>query len=629
MKKVFTLLAFVCICGAGFSQYQRLVLFEEFTQASCGPCASQNPGFNTLLNDNLDKATSLKYQVWWPGYDPMYLDNETDVNDRVSYYSVLGVPDARIDGSVVVNDCSAYDGAPACVDQADIDEQYAVTSPLLVEVTHSFSSDYLTINVHVDVTAGADVTGDLKLQVAITERNLFWPSAPGTNGEVDFYNVMKKMLPDASGTSTGDFTSGETKSYDFSWTLDYIYLMNELQVVAFVQDDDTKDVLQSGLSEPNTEFPDFGIASSSAGIQCEGTTLSPVVTISNNTDDVLSALDITYSIDGGATETYSWTGAISGGASTDVTIPEVDFGTSGTHSFEASFSLPAGIVDGNSFNNDAKNDINVFSVTFANVDEGFEDDNNFPPVNWGLVNTDLGTGWSLIKTEGAYDESDNSAKADFYSIPSGSFDLYTPKMDLSAYSSAISLTFDRAYAKYSNSYVDYLNISLSADCGESWEEIYTANSSDLETADPTTASFKPQDDEWATDEIDLTDYAGVDELLFKFTGVSGFGNNLYVDNIRISAPVAIDDAGLVGGINLTPNPATATTTLELSLLYANALTIKITDVAGRTIYEVTSANYSAGTHYIPMDVTSLADGMYFVNVSGKGVNQTLKLNIVK
>ena len=69
MKKTLTLVALAVAGSAAFGQAQRLVLFEEFTQASCGPCASQNPAFNTLLDANATKAVSIKYQTSWPGFE--------------------------------------------------------------------------------------------------------------------------------------------------------------------------------------------------------------------------------------------------------------------------------------------------------------------------------------------------------------------------------------------------------------------------------------------------------------------------------------------------------------------------------------------------------------------------------
>jgi len=101
MKKITTLLALACVTSFSFGQSQRLTLLEEFTQASCGPCASQNPALNTLLNANTTKAISIKYQTSWPGVDPMNAQTQTDVGPRVTYYTVSGVPNIRYDGNVL------------------------------------------------------------------------------------------------------------------------------------------------------------------------------------------------------------------------------------------------------------------------------------------------------------------------------------------------------------------------------------------------------------------------------------------------------------------------------------------------------------------------------------------------
>jgi hypothetical protein len=101
MKKSLLLVAIAINTGTILAQSQRLVFVEEFTQASCGPCAAANPAFNTLLSANSSKAVSVKYQVSWPGTDPMNAQNPTEVASRVAYYGVSGVPDARMDGNVV------------------------------------------------------------------------------------------------------------------------------------------------------------------------------------------------------------------------------------------------------------------------------------------------------------------------------------------------------------------------------------------------------------------------------------------------------------------------------------------------------------------------------------------------
>ena len=71
MKKIATLIGCLSLVASLHSkaQSQRLVLIEEFTNASCPPCAAQNPAFNILLSNNTVKAISIKYQTNWPGVE--------------------------------------------------------------------------------------------------------------------------------------------------------------------------------------------------------------------------------------------------------------------------------------------------------------------------------------------------------------------------------------------------------------------------------------------------------------------------------------------------------------------------------------------------------------------------------
>ena len=103
MMKRLSILALALLCTFAVSaQHQRRVLIEEFTNASCPPCASQNPGFNAVVEANIQYLTPIKYQTNWPGFDPMNVQTQTDVAPRVTYYGVTGVPNGRQNGSLEV-----------------------------------------------------------------------------------------------------------------------------------------------------------------------------------------------------------------------------------------------------------------------------------------------------------------------------------------------------------------------------------------------------------------------------------------------------------------------------------------------------------------------------------------------
>jgi len=64
---------------------------------------------------------------------------------------------------------------------------------LLTPISADFDSIYVTIN----ITAAQAFTAAsaLKLHVAVVERDIIFTTAPGSNGELDFHWVMRRMLP--------------------------------------------------------------------------------------------------------------------------------------------------------------------------------------------------------------------------------------------------------------------------------------------------------------------------------------------------------------------------------------------------------------------------------------------------
>jgi len=101
MKRTLILAGLLVTGIAVNAQVQRNVLAEAFSNASCGPCASQNPGYNALLGTNTTKVIAVKYQWYFPGFDPMNAQNPTEPNARISYYGQSGVPCGVLDGTLI------------------------------------------------------------------------------------------------------------------------------------------------------------------------------------------------------------------------------------------------------------------------------------------------------------------------------------------------------------------------------------------------------------------------------------------------------------------------------------------------------------------------------------------------
>src|SRR5688572_21882456 len=224
MKRILLLLSVFSAGIAANAQVQRICLAEAFSNASCGPCASQNPGYNTLLGNNTAKVIAIKYQTSWPGVDPMNAQTQTQVAPRVTYYSVTGVPYGRLDGTEFAG--PNYAGALANLDQTEIDTRYAVTSPFSVNTSHSFSADFDSVFVTVDVTTPAIFNGTtMKLHVNLVEKDINFQSAPGTNGETSFHSVFRDSHTGTTGQAIpNSWAAAENNVYTFAEALpNYIY----------------------------------------------------------------------------------------------------------------------------------------------------------------------------------------------------------------------------------------------------------------------------------------------------------------------------------------------------------------------------------------------------------------------
>ncbi len=214
--------------------YRHITLVEHFTQASCGPCAQQNPQLNDLLAQNQGKVIHIAYHTSWPGTDPMYDFNPEESDARVAYYGVTGVPHVVIDGT--------RHGQPNLVSQTLINTNYAKFNALFKVIFRTASTKDQTFNFEVLLIPTTYIVRPLHVRVVWIEDKTY-SSPPGSNGETNFPDVMRKMFPDADGFVIDSVDKGDTIVLPISYTVTSQVNPNNSQLVVFVQDDQTKQVL--------------------------------------------------------------------------------------------------------------------------------------------------------------------------------------------------------------------------------------------------------------------------------------------------------------------------------------------------------------------------------------------------
>ena len=625
------------------AQATRLVLAEEFTQASCGPCASQNPAFNTLLQQNPTKIIDIKYQTSFPGVDPMNAHNPNEVASRRSYYGVNGVPHALINGTSVTNDCNAYAGAPACLDQSEIDAAFNMSTPISLSVTHTLSSDLTTATVNVTLTNSGATTftpnGNFYLRLALVESEINFPTAPGSNGELDFYGVMRKMVPNATGTALpASMTAGQQWTNQFTVSIpSYIYNYGEIAFVAFAQSDGDKMIHNAAHSAKQPVPSGFSDASitgnSTAGADICDATFNPAASISNQSSTTITSADVHYVINGGNPVTQSWSGSLGQGASAAVSFPATTL-PGGSNSVYFYVDNVNGQVDYNTLNNQTAPqkysvlDPNPQSAPYTKDFESnsigdipsefiVEDPSGRVFIVDNQINSSVS--WQL----GAYEQSALSLRVDWYSIQAGSVsNIITEKVDLSSVTGGTpNLYFDHAYCQY-QAENDMLDISISTDCGATWTSLWNKAGGALSTRSPSTPRFYPRANEWTQSAIDLSAYASSSDAVFRFKATSDYGNSLYLDNIHVSSmPVSTEELELAE-LKLYPVPTRDELTISFDANGSEEVRLQLVNPLGAVVLEQTEFVHQ-GPAQLRLQLGTLAEGMYTLEIQ-QGDRRSLK-----
>ena len=602
MKKLF-IISLLLFAGVLFvnAQTQRMVLYEGFSNASCGPCALQNPTTNALIATNSIKVAPIKYQVNWPGSDPMNAQTQTWAGPRVLYYTIGGVPATRVDGP-----------ASTSISQTTINNRYAIASPFIMEINHTFNTAEDSVFIEVHIEAAQNYTGaSLVLHTAMIEKHIHFNSSAGSNGEKDFYNVMRKMYPTGNGTPLpSNWTLGQDTTIYFKDKLPtYIYNFDQIAFVIFIQSNSDKSVQQAAKTLPSQQlsFNSHNIPQA-PGCYTDFTFKLELINLGKTP---MTSADIEYAIIGEDTLTYNWTGNLIYGESEMVTLTVMTLPTTSVDVY-AEIKNPNGGVNDSDINTRAEGTIYIVSsYSEIPLTQNFAS-TTFPPAKWAAVSPDLIT-WE----RGA--AGSGSSKLSFYNSPYGQIDdLYMESLDLTGVDN-LALTFDVAHAKYDNNsgLGDRLQVQISTNCGTSWTTIYNkAGSYDLSTAPNTTGQFSPSASQWRNETVDLVGYSSQEEVLIRFRGISGYGNNLYIDNINLDKSTAsIKETEVANTLIIYPNPVTEELNIEFTLTETTDVLINIYDITGRIVDTYSLGLTSQGNHNLNIDASYWSSGIYNLSVT--------------
>lgn len=231
---VLILLAF-CFSIPRARAVERCVLVELLTWVGCSGCPQAEAALDSLSEEYPDDSLAIiRYHPQPGASNPFY---QQEAFDRaLSYYEITGFPTAFFDGGLKVYNVpteSLYTKF-----KTRIETRLAIPSPLSMNLSVTYDTLSHSGQAITRVTAVGSVEADaLYLRYALIESGLIHQS--------DVHQeVLRDMYPDEVGVSFA-IEQGEVFRDTTNFTLDPQWLPENCDLVVFVQDDATKEVLQS------------------------------------------------------------------------------------------------------------------------------------------------------------------------------------------------------------------------------------------------------------------------------------------------------------------------------------------------------------------------------------------------
>jgi hypothetical protein len=218
-----------------FGQYPQKVVVEHTTNTLCGNCANRNPGFYQNLENHPD-VIHIAYHPSSP-YAACQLNqhNKAENDGRTMYYGIFGsTPRLVIQGNTI--------SAGTNYSNASIFTPYTgQTTDYNIIINESRTQDSIIVEITLQTASGGQ-SMMARLYVAYAEDTVFY-QAP--NNEDQHYDVFRKAFTADQGEQVLLPVPGNAAQYRFAIARNQTWDMNQMRVIAMINDLSNKEVLQA------------------------------------------------------------------------------------------------------------------------------------------------------------------------------------------------------------------------------------------------------------------------------------------------------------------------------------------------------------------------------------------------
>jgi hypothetical protein len=221
------------------SERQHIILMEHFTNTSASQSIKADAILDSIAVQEPLDMVNLKYHTDLFGGD-LFSQSIHSVSDvRSIYYGVPSLPYAVLDGGYSA--AAKYNYASHSPTSQDI-ELRSLIDP-------SFKVSIKTVNNNNGISINATITSLVSLNNKEISIHLAVIRIDTVISNKKMRNILLALLPDPAGvTYNQNWVPGDSKALSASYAVNNIADTSKLLIVAFIQDESTKEVLQAAAN---------------------------------------------------------------------------------------------------------------------------------------------------------------------------------------------------------------------------------------------------------------------------------------------------------------------------------------------------------------------------------------------
>lgn len=581
---------------ASTSPQTKVAVLEEFTGINCQYCPDGHKIANQIKAANAPGKVIL-INIHTGGFanpsagQPDYRTAEGAAIVAMPGMGLTGYPQGSVNRAILTGTVMAQNRGSWSSSVGSVLTQTSFVN-VACQATLDVNTRVITVDAQAYYTANSP-TANNYLTIALLEDNVVGPQVAGAtwnpaqtnpDGSYNHQHMLRKILTPTFGNTITTTTSGSTYNTQVSYTIPAVYgagtatnacNIGNLELVAFVTASSQTNIV-SGASGP-IQFTgianalDAGVANIKVdNMVCAGVS-APEFKMTNFGAATLTNVVVSYNVNGGTPQTYTWTGTCSSFQQKTINLPNINF-------------TPA-----------SNNTLNINVVTTNGVADPITSNNNVSKTTWPLtsliannINMQMNFTQDRYGSESTWEVRDEVTNA---LITSGG-----PYADLAANGTALqtkTFTVNQNTCfkvKVNDSYGDGINAGYGA------------------------GNYRI--------------LSGGTQTVYSSNGQYGMGELNYMKT-SLTAGLNAESVNVFSGISLAPNPSNGFSKLNVDMFQNDNVSVTVFNQLGQVVYEVSAKELSAGNHTFELNTQSWADGLYNVTVKSSNGTMTKKLTVAK